>query len=299
MVKYLLLFIQVFCLLSCFPGVAFSDEFYLNHGHKFFPPEVSIKLAKEFPGEKSLLIDLETLMSSYPGFCLGVELRQGRLYLIMRNGVKIIYEDSRPKNFEEKLAAPDLQDMLSQLYRPGGKQEAFRPDYDPGRFRVTAFFSEVYGASAARVRANLILVNFCGLKVMFNSQNGAAKALERVGQELSLLLAKQPKYREYIFPSGGTFLWRNIAGTGRLSPHSWGIAIDLNPRYGAYWRGNKNAGAEAIEKLRDRYPQEIVGLFEKHGFIWGGKWSHYDLMHFEYRPELLHKWQLSQKNPVK
>jgi hypothetical protein len=32
---------------------------------------------------------------------------------------------------------------------------------------------------------------------------------------------------------------------------------------------------------------KIVDVFEKHGFIWGGKWYHYDTMHFEYRPELL------------
>jgi peptidoglycan LD-endopeptidase CwlK len=32
---------------------------------------------------------------------------------------------------------------------------------------------------------------------------------------------------------------------------------------------------------------EIVAIFEKHGFIWGGKWYHYDTMHFEYRPELM------------
>jgi hypothetical protein len=33
-------------------------------------------------------------------------------------------------------------------------------------------------------------------------------------------------------------------------------------------------------------PFEIVLIFERHGFIWGGKWYHYDTMHFEYRPEL-------------
>jgi D-alanyl-D-alanine carboxypeptidase len=38
---------------------------------------------------------------------------------------------------------------------------------------------------------------------------------------------------------------------------------------------------------RNRMPQEIVSIFEKHGFIWGGKWNHFDTMHFEYRPELL------------
>jgi D-alanyl-D-alanine carboxypeptidase-like protein len=32
-------------------------------------------------------------------------------------------------------------------------------------------------------------------------------------------------------------------------------------------------------------PRDIVDIFERHGFIWGGKW--YDTMHFEYRPELL------------
>jgi hypothetical protein len=37
----------------------------------------------------------------------------------------------------------------------------------------------------------------------------------------------------------------------------------------------------------NRIPLEIVAIFERHGFIWGGKWSHYDTMHFEYRPELL------------
>jgi hypothetical protein len=31
--------------------------------------------------------------------------------------------------------------------------------------------------------------------------------------------------------------------------------------------------------------RERVEIFERHGFIWGGKWYHYDTMHFEYRPE--------------
>jgi hypothetical protein len=38
---------------------------------------------------------------------------------------------------------------------------------------------------------------------------------------------------------------------------------------------------------RNVIPQGIVDIFEKHGFIWGGKWYHYDTMHFEYRPELV------------
>lgn len=36
----------------------------------------------------------------------------------------------------------------------------------------------------------------------------------------------------------------------------------------------------------NRIPLEIVGVFEKYGFVWGGRWYHFDTMHFEYRPEI-------------
>ena len=39
--------------------------------------------------------------------------------------------------------------------------------------------------------------------------------------------------------------------------------------------------------LQDDTLGALVTVFENHGFIWGGKWRHYDTMHFEYRPELL------------
>jgi hypothetical protein len=39
--------------------------------------------------------------------------------------------------------------------------------------------------------------------------------------------------------------------------------------------GPKGAG------YRSRLPFDIVQIFEKHGFIWGGKWEHFDTMHFE------------------
>ena len=38
---------------------------------------------------------------------------------------------------------------------------------------------------------------------------------------------------------------------------------------------------------RNRIPYEIAEVFEAERFIWGGKWYHYDTMHFEYRPELI------------
>ena len=62
-------------------------------------------------------------------------------------------------------------------------------------------------------------------------------------------------------------------------------AIDLNLKISDYWLWQSSKGGGLIP-YRNRMPQEIVDIFEKHGFIWGGKWYHYDTMHFEYRPEL-------------
>ena len=228
-------------------------------------PEVLAKLGAQFPEKPSLPADLAALTAGYPGFCLGVEVRGDRkVYLIMKNQPKLLYDDGLVKSFEDKLKRPDLKDMLAQVYRPGRGQEPFRPDYDPGRFRVDALFSAVYGASASEVGGHLVSVPFCGVTVRFNAQNGAARALESVGRELAALLAQRPQLRQYLFPLGGTFSWRPIAGTSRLSPHSWGIAIDLNPRHGAYWRDRKRPAprwrpcATAIPRRLSNYLKSTV-----------------------------------------
>ena len=66
--------------------------------------------------------------------------------------------------------------------------------------------------------------------------------------------------------------------------HAYGAAVDINIRYTNYWRWAKGK-QEAL--WRNQVPKKIVRIFEKHGFIWGGYWYHYDTMHFEYRPELM------------
>ena len=139
-------------------------------------------------------------------------------------------------------------------------------------------------------RANFVPVNFAGTKVSFNSKNGAAATLAKVGEKLSLALARDPGLRAFLFPLGGTYNRRSIAGTNRLSAHSHGIAIDLHK--GKYWRWGKTLNPMEILALQSEYPWEIVAAFEEQGFIWGGKWYHYDSMHFEYRPELLAKARL-------
>jgi hypothetical protein len=249
-----------------------------------FISELPVRKAKA----NTLRIDLLAMLMGYPGYFRKLELSDRRqLSVELRGGARIPYDDRVVKGYEEKLNNPDLQDMLAQPYVPGRIRESVLLNQDPGRIRVASFFGSVYGETADEVRKNLVTVSFCGKRVMFNAQNRAAKELESIGGELAVLLKKKPHLRKFVFPLGGTFNPRNIAGTERPSAHSYGIAIDLNPKQGAYWRWSKLSHYPL--KLATRYPYDIVEIFEKHGFIWGGKWYHYDLMHFEYRPELLLK----------
>ncbi len=236
-------------------------------------------------------IDLLAVLFAYPKSCAEIRISgDKRVILVMRDGTRIVYDDGKKKSFERKLKDPDLEDTLAQVYDPGPVRRGVPVNFDPGRFRVDAFLKAVYGADKAKVRAGLTSVDFLGTRVWFTKRNGAAQALERVAMKLARLVRETPALADYILPVGGTFNYRYVRGTKRLSPHSYGIAIDLNPKRGAYWRWGKRP--PNLLDLRKRYPARIVSVFEKHGFIWGGKWHHYDLMHFEYRPELILKSRL-------
>ena len=49
----------------------------------------------------------------------------------------------------------------------------------------------------------------------------------------------------------------------------------------------RNVERRATTTGTDRLIEVEFAAFEAEGFIWGGKWSEFDLMHFEYRPELI------------
>ena len=111
---------------------------------------------------------------------------------------------------------------------------------------------------------------------------GVADKLKAVSADLDAL---PDSFVKYLTPSGGTYNCRVIAGTTRPSVHGNGAAIDINVAWSDYWRNHQPVGGK--HPYKNRIPWEIVEIFERHGFIGGGKWYHYDTMHFEYRPELL------------
>ena len=231
---------------------------------------------------------LQKLIPAYPEEIIGLEASaEGVVKLSMRSGEKVVLDDLKSKTQPERLENSDVEDMFADPYPQQMPAKKWPFALDPGRYRSAAFFKAVYGSNEKEVAKNLTTVKFCGSNIQFNKLNGASAALTAVAEELAKLKASNPKVAPYLKKLGGGFNWRPIAGTESLSAHSFGIAIDLNPDLGGYWKWDKGDASDM--KRRTDYPAEVISIFEKHGFVWGGKWYHFDLMHFEYRPELAGK----------
>ena len=223
---------------------------------------------------------LDALVRAYPDFLLS---HDGKV-LIWRDGTRMPVSDGRSdKSFEEKLRNPSILDQLSIHYAKGPLGAPPGPQDDPGRFRNVALFDKMYGdCSKGEVQKKLTMVAWLpksgGGIVQITTVNGVADRLRAVSEELDRL---PPEIKKYAFPSAGTFDCRAVRDTGNRSAHAWGAAIDINTKFADYWLWARNGA------YQNRIPFELVEIFERHGFIWGGKWGHFDTTHFEYRPELL------------
>lgn len=237
--------------------------------------------------------DILTLKIAYPDNIVGVENNNNSTYIITNSGAHILYDDKKEKSVDGKLNNPDLQDMLEQQY-PLDNIDTVMPDnLDPGRARVYALLNDVYGISQSKIESNLVNVRTGNMNARFNKQNQAAESLKKCMIEINQLIKNNSKIYNFVYPVSGTFNYRYVSGTGRLSAHAFGIAIDLKSDKSDYW---KWATRESATKRISIYPKEIVQVFEKNNFIWGGKWSHFDILHFEYRPEVIIKARYTKNN---
>jgi len=227
---------------------------------------------------------LDRLVRAYPDVLSGHD----DSTIIWRDGTVVPVDDGvADKPFDQLLRNASLLDQMRLPY-PAGAAAQPAPNVDPGRFRNEAFFRKMYGdCNAGEVRRNLVTIIWLprswGKPVQVTRVNGVAERLKQVSAEIDAL---DPALRAAASPIAGVLSCRPVADTGRMSMHGYAAAIDLNLTYSDYWLW---AGKAKTIPYRNRMPQQIVDIFERHGFIWGGKWYHYDTMHFEYRPELLGK----------
>lgn len=234
------------------------------------------------PQRDTMETRLAHLVARYPNHLAGVE---GGM-LVWSDGTRMATCAEQPaRPFEQMLRDATIADQLRQVYEPGPLQHPPPRDHSPGRLRNTAFFLKMYGdcrrgevtprqrpvAWMPRTRPQMLPVT---------TVNDVASRLERV---IDVLEALPDRAKAYLVPSAGTYQCRAVADTGLLSMHAYGAAIDIAVRSSDYWAWSRSRGDFPY---RNRIPPEIVAAFEAEKFIWGGKWYHYDTMHFEYRPEL-------------
>jgi hypothetical protein len=95
--------------------------------------------------------------------------------------------------------------------------------------------------------------------------------------------------------NSSSFNYRKIAGTTRLSKHSYGLAVDINPLLNPYlersgkWsppNGIQYVNRENIVDGMFYRNHPVVRAFTNEGFEWGGTWERPDYHHFEFVPEV-------------
>lgn len=91
------------------------------------------------------------------------------------------------------------------------------------------------------------------------------------------------------------FCYRTISGSAKLSSHSAGMAVDINPLYNPCVKRHRSgkttvqpAGGTRWSNRSHNFKYKIAKndlcyrLFKEHGFIWGGDWKNTkDYQHFE------------------
>ena len=185
---------------------------------------------------------------------------------------------------------PVIDEERAAQLRRHVREEAANPPR-----RHEGFFGRLLQAgSRAETEARVVRMEVAGFTVTVHER--LEQPLSRVSEELRDLRQADPAVAAFLrgLVEMNGYNYRYVEGTRSRSLHSYGLAVDLVPRsYGgkhAYWMW-------AMSKVPDFWtvpyerrwmvPLPIVEAFERHGFIWGGKWLFFDTMHFEFRPEIL------------
>ena len=87
------------------------------------------------------------------------------------------------------------------------------------------------------------------------------------------------------------FNYRNITQSNQLSPHAFGLAIDINPLFNPYVKYYESF--KSVEPENAIYDTSragtitdniVTGLFDQRGWVWGGRWNNpVDYQHFDLR----------------
>lgn len=229
-------------------------------------------------------LKIDSLLEAYPGQIKSIDPDTGTIY--WKNGRSDLFNPIKsPRSVDEMLEDPDIEDQFHFVY-PLFCDAKWKPPvaFDPGRIRSETMMNAIYGETQREVEDRLGAAAWLGGESLRTTR---VNQIDKKFSELAKEFSTPPlvNYKKYLYPSAGAYNRRYVAGTRRLSSHSWGHGIDINLAFSNYWKWELKD--DNTFKYKNRIPCEVVKAFEAKGFIWGGKWDHYDTMHFEYRPELI------------
>ncbi|MFA6936895.1 MAG: M15 family metallopeptidase [Treponema sp.] len=188
-----------------------------------------------------------------------------------------------PKNFTEEDITKIREYSSSENRQSSGGTPQF-------------FFDAIYDCNTqGSTEKHIVKLTFLGKKV--NLHERMKEPLSKVEKEIKELAKKDSEVNNFVkkLSSASGYYWRTIRDSGNKSFHSLGIAVDILPvgwnQKNIYWGWRRDLDPDNWMKtpLDRRWmpPKKVVDIFEKYGFIWGGKWVIWDNMHFEYHPELI------------
>ena len=158
------------------------------------------------------------------------------------------------------------------------------------------FFDALYDSGTRRsLEQHIARISFLGTRTIVH--DSLKEPLKRVEEKIFELAKTDKEVKSFLdnLKSNDAYQWRIIDGTNRKSFHSLGIAIDILPKSQGgkqifwSWAKDKYPDTWMLVPLKNRWmpPESVIEIFEEEGYIWGGKWTIYDNMHFEYHPELI------------
>jgi hypothetical protein len=208
---------------------------------------------------------------------------------------------SRPIHFQDgrMLAADQLARSAScdPIFYPYSLRPLTRPLPPPEDLPTFCMdlLESLWGRTEAEIRTHGSSITFLDHRMFVNDL--LVDPLAAVEREIQAMAARDASVAQWIEDLDITYSFasREIAGSATRSYHAWGLAIDLVPRSyegrAVYWRWsrvyNRDGWHQIPVERRWSPPHAVIETFERHGFAWGGKWAHFDTIHFEYRPALL------------
>ncbi len=255
-------------------------------------------------------IILESYQKAYPDVIEKVIKQHGDWAVELHNGSVFYWANGRMLAEEKRISWEEYRPYQVYAYTGKPRDPSGYTDEDVERLRNRTghdvrgvpqppqdidFLKALVGVGdRVETEASIVKAMLFGKPVNVNKE--AAKKFDIITAEVEELASTDAEVKEFLdtLSEVSGYSWRFVAGTNRLSNHSYGLAIDILPRG---W-GNKMMYWSWVKDFNDDWmlvpqedlwapPEKVIKILEKHGFIWGGTWPIYDTMHFEYRPELI------------